>query len=391
MKNKSWMCWLSILSFSLLLTACGEDEPPAPEPTKETVEKPAPKKIDLNTKDLAQMKINAESGNAEAQLKLAAYYDIRGQYKEAFQWYQKSAKQNNAAAQRSLGYLYNEGNGVEVDPVLAYSWYRKAALQNDAEAMLGLVNFFSEGILVEADEFKADELLQKAKHLFEQQAAKNDVNAQRNLGVLLVEEGTDQEVKEGLEWLTKAAETGDAKAQLSLGWAYLQENSASNLPDLNLAVSWYEKAATQESIEAFLELGNLYPRLGLTQENMNKTIDVYSRAAQTGSSVAQVELASLYLNGGRFVGNDFVKPDPKKAVELLTKAAEANNNEAIEKLIDLYENGESGVEKNTEEALKWSKRQVQNVEAKIAKTVNEAKPAETTATKEDAKDKKSQK
>ena len=57
---------------------------------------------------------------------------------EAVKWYRKSAEQNFARAQNSLGYSYEEGQGVAKDLVEAAKWYRKAAEQNDAMAQLNL-------------------------------------------------------------------------------------------------------------------------------------------------------------------------------------------------------------------------------------------------------------
>ena len=44
-------------------------------------------------------------------------------YKEAVKWYSLAAKQGDAEAQYNLGLMYDFGEGVLEDDVLAYMWY----------------------------------------------------------------------------------------------------------------------------------------------------------------------------------------------------------------------------------------------------------------------------
>ena len=50
----------------------------------------------------------------------------------------KAAEQNLAAGQQGLGVLYENGEGVEYDPIEGAKWYRKAVDQNYAPAMNSL-------------------------------------------------------------------------------------------------------------------------------------------------------------------------------------------------------------------------------------------------------------
>jgi TPR repeat protein len=54
----------------------------------------------------------------------------------------KSAEQNQAKAQSSLGLCYYSGNGVAKAAVESAKWYRTAAEQNLADAELGLGNCY---------------------------------------------------------------------------------------------------------------------------------------------------------------------------------------------------------------------------------------------------------
>ena len=50
-------------------------------------------------------------------------------YKKAFEWYKKAAKQGFAKAQYNLGIMYQNGQGVDVNYKKAFEWYEKAAEQ----------------------------------------------------------------------------------------------------------------------------------------------------------------------------------------------------------------------------------------------------------------------
>jgi TPR repeat protein len=55
--------------------------------------------------------------------------DVKARY-----WYTKAAKLGLAPAQLALGKLYDKGEGVAKDLVVAQHWYEVAAVQSNAEA-----------------------------------------------------------------------------------------------------------------------------------------------------------------------------------------------------------------------------------------------------------------
>jgi hypothetical protein len=86
----------------------------------------------------------AETGNAPAQLELAAFYDpltappragFTPDAARAAEWYERAALAGSAEAQRKLGLLLAKGGtGLPVDAAKAKSWLQQAAAQNDADA-----------------------------------------------------------------------------------------------------------------------------------------------------------------------------------------------------------------------------------------------------------------
>ena len=87
---------------------------------------------------IAELRSDAEQGNAEAQYGLGNLYaegqGVAQDYVEARKWFLKAAEQGRADAQNNLGILYAEGLGVAQDYAMAYVWYNLAAAQGDAAA-----------------------------------------------------------------------------------------------------------------------------------------------------------------------------------------------------------------------------------------------------------------
>jgi hypothetical protein len=91
----------------------------------------------------------AGQGNAAAQTTLGIMYE-KGQgtavdSPQAAFWYRQAADQGNAAAQTNLGFLYERGQGVAQDDTQAVYWYRKAAERGRAEAQFNLGRMYRPG------------------------------------------------------------------------------------------------------------------------------------------------------------------------------------------------------------------------------------------------------
>lgn len=85
----------------------------------------------------------AQKGDATAQEQLAELLarggpTLKPDAAQAVFWYRKAAAQGNAAAERSLGLSYLNGDGVASDPLAARHWLQLAAAGGDAAAMQAL-------------------------------------------------------------------------------------------------------------------------------------------------------------------------------------------------------------------------------------------------------------
>ena len=84
--------------------------------------------------DVGSLKLRADGGDAQAQVKLAAAYLSNGRPLDARRWYEAAAQQNSAEGQFQLGNLLMTGKNAAVpeqslmaDPPAALSWIYAAA------------------------------------------------------------------------------------------------------------------------------------------------------------------------------------------------------------------------------------------------------------------------
>ena len=105
-------------------------------------------------------------------------------YKKAFEWYEKAAKQGLAGAQYNLGVMYHQGRGVDVNYKKAIEWYEKAAEQGYANAQysLGAMYEIGDGVGQSDDSM--------AMRWYAEAAAQGDVDAQARIDGILAKRCT---------------------------------------------------------------------------------------------------------------------------------------------------------------------------------------------------------
>lgn len=100
-----------------------------------------------------------------------------------------------------MGWLYNEGLGVERDPQKAWEYYQQAVSMQYADAMTDVGLFYRDGILVEKDYIKALDYLNKA-------AAKGNIRAMYELYQMYLKgEGVTPDFILAKDWLRKYFES----------------------------------------------------------------------------------------------------------------------------------------------------------------------------------------
>lgn len=195
----------------------------------------------------------AEQGDPEAQKTLGNMYrdgqGVAENAEQAVYWFRKAAEQGHAGGQNNLGIMYENGNGVAKDEEQALSWYSKAAEQGLVAAQNNLGNLYEFSSVVAKN-------YDKAVHWYLKASVQGDALGQVNLGSMYRSgKGLAKNDELAVHWFLKAAEQGNAFAQLSLGGMY---EEGEGVPKNNeQALHWYRKAAEQgneDAIEALKEL-----------------------------------------------------------------------------------------------------------------------------------------
>ncbi len=111
--------------------------------------KPTPKPIKAQAVPRKTKQTPQQIVEGNRQFALALRYEngtgIKKNLPQAFNWYQRAAKNGNAKAQFNLASLYENGEGTKQNIAQAIHWYTAAANNGDANAQVNLGNRYAEG------------------------------------------------------------------------------------------------------------------------------------------------------------------------------------------------------------------------------------------------------
>lgn len=145
----------------------------------------------------------------------AAY--ARQDYSAAMNELQPVAEQGNVEAQYYIGYIYQNGQGVNEDQQQAAKWYLKAANGGYGPAQSKIGFMYANGHAFTKDYEKAAIWYRKA-------AEQGNLTGQKELGVLYFNgNGVKKDYAQAKNWLQKAADQGDTWAKSALQQVTQQE------------------------------------------------------------------------------------------------------------------------------------------------------------------------
>ena len=172
---------------------------------------------------------------------VAAY--SAGDYQTALREWRPLAEAGDAAAQFSLGLMYERGKGVLQDFAEAARLYRLAADQGHDNAQYFLGYLYDKGLGVPQDFTLAIKWYTLA-------AEQENLIAQTRLSVMYtLADGVPADLTKALKWSRLAAKNGSSSAQTNLGLIY--EYSNIDLIGKNaMAHMWYNVASANGSKEA---------------------------------------------------------------------------------------------------------------------------------------------
>jgi TPR repeat protein len=303
----------------------------------------------------------AELGDAVGRYHLGVLFEIgrggRRDPSEAARQYDVAAFAGVADAQARWARLFELGLGVKKDEARAAALYAEADGSPLAALALGLMRWEGRGgwkdasaavktwrpLAEKKDPLAAywcarasDKSGDGSVGFYRTAAQGGEVRAQARLGILLKESAPEESV----QWLTKAAEGGDAASAAALA------RRAKGTPDESAALLRAARLGDRACQMAYARL--LLSAEGSAQDSAG-AVRWFRMAAAQNDMAAQHQLASLLLAGEGAAIN------PVEAARWLTVAAGKGYAPAQRDLAMLYENG-LGVKKDRARATEWYKK-----------------------------------
>ena len=222
-----------------------------------------------------------ELGNEVTKIKVGEIQEDEILMKEGFNVLKKKVDSGDMHYVDSLGYAYEFGIGTPLNIKEAMKYYEMAAKQNNA---LGMTNL--------ADLYIQEDKLKKAKPLLVKAAKKESGYAQYLLAMNFFDLYSENN-KEALFWLERAANNDEPEALYQLGVYYSEGGEA----DLAKSIKYYQRAAELNHADAALALSYLYDEGISVEQDDDKALFFLKKAAELENQEAIDELASMALSG----------------------------------------------------------------------------------------------
>lgn len=289
---------------------------------------------------------------------------------------------NKQAVGKTVTNKINSFNGTDSDLKQCEAVFEKAIKYGDTEVIIDIGNFYLKRY---KDYYKQDNAtnsgyLEKAVQYFSAAQELGDPLGAKKIGEICLDSVYKMGNKsQAIDYFIQAGDLGDIKGYERAAKIYLESNYDNNIQE---AIKLYEKALSQGSSSAALELGELYSTIRYGNKDFSKAIEYYVKAGDLGHREGYFKAAETCMNGEYelkntleaikyfekagdlgdiegylkiaeiYLNNEVGVYDASKAVKYLQKAVNANNAEAMCILGSLYENG-TGVEQNYDKALNF--------------------------------------
>ena len=268
-------------------------------------------------------------------------------YAQAIELWSSDELGSDARAQFSLGRLYMQGIGGKTDQIKAVEYYRKSAHLGHLSAQFNLGLAWFKGTAVGKN-------IDTAIYWWQLAAEAGHDGAQYNIGALLWQgQRVEQDQATAMEWFRKASKNKNTQAKRFLGSLfspmqselkdnlkyYRAKNAARTLSVVEelglykLAQQAYAKQDYQQAFKYWLPLASdghpdsqfqvamMYENGQGTDENFDKAISLYAKAANASQSDAQFRIGLYHIDES---------PEPNKTLGLywIQSAADNDNQQA---------------------------------------------------------------
>lgn len=258
---------------------------------------PSPRQAQPLSLPIANLRAQAEAGDAEAQDMLGAKYltgdDVEQNKEEAVSWFRKAARQGNSSAMYHLGAAYYNGDGVTIDDSLSYAWFRlskEAGNRLAADAVQRAESTLKEGTLTTgltriAEMYepggRLPENLAEAARWWNMVAQRGDAQAQVRIANKFLEgQGVPKDYAQARHLCRQAAEQNDIRAEFCLGMIYDRGLGVDRDP--KEARKWYELAAVKGHLQATKSLAVMEESGDGGKVNRVKAFLLYVRLFKSG-------------------------------------------------------------------------------------------------------------
>lgn len=199
----------------------------------------------------------------------------------------------------------------------------------------------------------------KAREWFEKAAQQGDALAQVEVGETYYDGCPDAErdYAKAKRWFEKAAEQGNATAQHNIGRMY--ELGKGVEQNLQIATQWFEKSAQSGNVTYQQMLGSFY-RDSIDMQDFSQSFKWFEKAAQQ-DNIYSIGVVGVYYYEGKGVKQDY-----QKAFEWFKKGAEQNHTKSQYFLGLMYAQG-LGVEKDLDKAQNYLQQVQQKLQEKCEK------------------------
>lgn len=286
-------------------------------------------------------------GNGLADYSIAYIYQKRipeKDYNNVLKWYKMSAQKGCSKAEWQIGLMYESGEGLPIDYNEALKWLKSGAKHGSSNAMdlLGSMYLNGEGV---------NKSYQDAMIWWRKGTEYGNSNCMLNIGYLY-KNGNGVEVNnvEAAKWFLKACEKNRSQACVELAALYHNNNNPGIVQNFSEAMKYYLKAG--KNAQAYLELGWMYEKGQSVNEDKNKAIFYYKKAIDMGYDWALFRLGDVYEDVD-FTEKQVGEQTENLAVKYFTLAANKGIKEAMEHLIDIYNNGYKSIKRDRSMEKYW--------------------------------------
>jgi len=287
---------------------------------------------------IAQVRM-ARQGDTESQWQVGLTYVKLGDPVRALPILKSAADVGHSRAAALLGWLYEEGRGIEKDISEAKRWYRIAAEHGEADAMSSLGRLTLKGVGTEAHEV--------AWQLFQRAAQLDDPDGQYYVGWMIVQRAKEpRDEMQAYDWFIKAARQGHVGAQIAVATHLMTGRGVAK--DTKAAGEWLARAAETRDPVAHYLLGRLWAGERDSGGALDSARSSFRIAAAAGHRDAQFALASLLVTSRS-------EADKKEAADWFAKADEAGHKAAANRLGEMLRDG-TGVIQELNKARKIFQR-----------------------------------